>query len=232
MRRPLRVALLVAGLLLLAAGGLLLVTTTAGAHALVRLLEVQSAPPQPAALKREAQAIVLVGGRTTRVHHAARMHLATGLPILIVGKGSGDSPFPAESQKMDQILRTEYGIKAQWVETESLDTRENAIFAWCLLERTQIRRLALVTDPHHMPRARANFEAVGFGVVPAPTERSPWLRLPPANFAPGEAGLRAARVPLEEWAGVLLARVEGLVRPPPQCRRGAPLSWLLRAGQA
>lgn len=224
MRRALRVGLLFLVVLLGVAGAGFLVSTSAGAHALVRLLELQSAPVDPDTLKREAQAIALVGGRTSRVHHAARLHLETGLPILIVGKGTGDSPFAAESEKMANILVTEYGIRPRWVETESLNTRDNAIFAWCLLEGTGVRRLALVTDPHHIPRARASFEAVGFLVTAVPTrDRSPGLlQMPPPSLQPGREGLDAARTPLEEWAGVLLARIEGLVRPHPQCRRGEP----------
>ena len=208
-----------AALLLASVLGTFLVATPAGAATLVYLLEWRARPADPATIRREAQAIVVLGGRTLRIEHAAKLHLATGVPLFLVGKGTGDSGFIAESEKMEDILLRRWGIGPRWVEIESLDTAENAKFAWCLVSSMDVRRIALVTDPAHMPRARSRFEAAGFDVIPAPTsERT--FRMPPltrASFTPARAGMDAARKPLREWAGWLFGGVESWIRPPRPC---------------
>lgn len=220
MARRWRTALLVAGLLLLvAASNLWLATTQAGAVLLLKLLEWQSSPADPREVRARAHAIAVLGGRTSRIEHGARLHAATGVPLLIVGKGTGDSGFEAESEKMEDILLRRFGIGPRWVETESLDTRENARFAWCLVSSMGVRRVALVTDPHHMPRARRQFERAGFDVIPAPTpDGGP--ATPPltwASFVPSRQGFEAARRPLHEWLGILLAPVDFVLAPPRRC---------------
>jgi uncharacterized SAM-binding protein YcdF (DUF218 family) len=156
-----------------------------------------------------ADAIALLGGRTARVHDAARLHLQTRLPLLITGKGTGDSGYRAESEKMAEILRTRYGITPRWLETEAIDTRENAVFSWCLLAPQGIRTLALVTDPDHMLRARAAFHAVGFRTIPAP---APFRKLPAlawSDLLPTRQIQPMATHTLLEWGGAAAMLWEG-----------------------
>jgi uncharacterized SAM-binding protein YcdF (DUF218 family) len=205
----------------------LLVSTSAGGALLLWLLERQSAPVRAEQLVGKVDAIAVLGGRTARIHQAARLHLATGIPLLLIGKGTGDSGFAAESEKMEDILLRQYGIGPRWVETESIDTHQNAVFSWCLVAPMGVRRVALVTDPFHMPRARAEFEAVGFEVVPAPAEDAfviPWrpkFTWSLASFRPGRAGLQAARRPVLEWGGTIAALLAGAFTPSPTCPSGA-----------
>ena len=87
-----------------AALAVLLFATEAGARVWLALIEDHS----PAVQKQEAagaQAIVVLGGNRNRVHEAARLHALTALPILLSGKGTGDSGYAAESEKMAEILR-------------------------------------------------------------------------------------------------------------------------------
>jgi uncharacterized SAM-binding protein YcdF (DUF218 family) len=206
-------------LLLLCLVGVFLVTTQAGAAFLMFMLQRQSSPVDPELVRSRAQAIAVLGGRTARIDYGAQLHFATGVPLLLVGKGSGDSGFDAESEKMEDILLRRYGIGPRWVETESRDTRENALFAWCLVGSMGVKRIALVTDPHHMPRARRRFEAAGFEVIPAPTPdgepRHPPLTL--ASFVPSRAGMAAARRPLHEWTAMAFSLVDFLADPPRRC---------------
>jgi uncharacterized SAM-binding protein YcdF (DUF218 family) len=203
----------------------LLVSTQAGAALLLWGLEHSSVPVLPGELRGRVDAIVVLGGRTARIHEAARLSLATGIPLLLTGKGTGDSGFAAESEKMEDILLRQYGIGPRWVETESITTRQNAEFTWCLAKSMGVRKVALMTDPFHMPRARADFEAAGFDVVAAPAQdpiELPWrpkfdgqLR----DFVPGRAGWIAARRPLLEWGGTVAGSLRRLA-PSPACGRG------------
>lgn len=211
-------------LVLLAACAGFVATTRAGAALLANGLVVLSSPAQPSDLAGRVDAIVVLGGRTARIHEAARLHLGTGVPLFLTGKGTGDSGFAAESEKMEDILLRQYGLGPRWVETESRSTHENAALSWCLAASMGVRRVALVTDPMHMPRAWAEFVAAGFQVLPAPAQDAGARRSEPAfkpdwsSFVPGGPGWRAARRPLREWGGMVLALLATL-GPAPACDR-------------
>jgi uncharacterized SAM-binding protein YcdF (DUF218 family) len=193
---------------------MVLLCSEAGAAFLLYALERQSTPVEARQL-REVQAIVVLGGRTNRVHYAAALHRQTGLPLFLAGKGTGDHPFAAESQKMEQMLRDQYGIAARWVETESIDTLQNAQYTACMLQGTGVRRIALLTDPVHMPRSRALFLAAGFTVVAAPAPDAPERATYPLtvdSFVPTSVGIDAARYPVKEWAGMFIEPVQLVAR--------------------
>jgi uncharacterized SAM-binding protein YcdF (DUF218 family) len=220
-RRAWRSGLLAAGLLffILSLYGWL-ATTQAGAALMLTALESQSSPVRPELVKAEAQAIVVLTGKPARVHYAARLHLATGVPLALVGKGGWERGFEAESEEMEDSLLRRYGIGPRWVENESKDTRENAVFAWCLLSAMGVRRIALVTHAMHMPRAKRRFHTEGFDVIPAPVSDAGVYQVPPLTremFIPSRAGIRAARPPLREWFGVLFGPAERLLDPPRSC---------------
>lgn len=218
-----RYAMWAAGMVLLAGLAALLASTQAGAWLLLYAMEDHAPPIEPAAA-RQAQAIVVVGGRTDRVHEAARLGRLTGLPILATGRGTGDFPFDTESEKMDWILRTQYGMQARWLETRSTNTHENAVESWCLLAPQGVRRIVLVTDSGHMLRARWEFEAAGFtvlrDVIAAPAR--PWPGA--AGLRPGRAGLEAAAPALADWAELAFTLLDSILHPRPQCGADAATS--------
>jgi uncharacterized SAM-binding protein YcdF (DUF218 family) len=74
------------------------------------------------------------------------------------------------------------------------------------MKRDGIRRIALVTDSWHMPRAIQAFRAAGFDVVPAPTGYPQVMRNPVLEWLPSIEGLRLSRQVLREWLGLQLAR--------------------------
>ena len=145
---------------------------------------------------REAQAIVVLGaGKRThapefggetvnrlaleRLRYAAALARETRLPVLVSGGApAGDTP---EARLMEALLRDEYGLPPRWVETASRDTRENARFSAVHLQAAGVGRILLVTHAMHMERARAEFEAAGLDVIPAPTA---WLG---GGDTPGDA---------------------------------------------
>ena len=165
-------------------------STTGGARLLVVPLERMTAPVQ-APERAGAQAIVvLAAGRVrrapeydgydipdyialARVRYGAHLQRKTGLPILVSG-GSGGGPDPrdrgySEGDGMAAALREDFGVPVKWIEGRSRDTAENAAFSAAILRAEGVRRVLLVTDAMHMPRARAVFERAGLDVVAAPT---------------------------------------------------------------
>jgi uncharacterized SAM-binding protein YcdF (DUF218 family) len=190
-----------------------LLTAPAGARFLRWSLE-QAGGSTPAEALQQAQAIVLLGGRTARVHAAARLRRQTGLPLLITGKGTGDSGYQAESEKMEEILRTQHAMQATWLETESVDTAQNAWFSRCVLP-PGIRKVVLVTDPDHMLRSRAAFHAAGFDVLPAP---SPFRTPEPFGWhdlLPTRTIQPLATRSLLEWGGAAAMLWDGWFGTPP-----------------
>ena len=84
-------------------------------------------------------------------------------------------------------------------------TRENAQRLAQLLHPEGVRRIALVSDAWHLPRATLEFRNAGFEVVAAPT-RSPLPAGRPAlEWLPSSDGLAASRSALREWLALRAA---------------------------
>lgn len=178
--KPRRLALAVA-LLILWIGGNRWV-----AAELARSLEWQYLPP---AEIPEAPVIVLLGGGTApveyprqmveinsggdRLLYAARLYRQGKAPHILVTGGMLDwsqrSTTPAD--EMAELLMF-LGVPEQaiWLEPNSRNTYENALYSAQLLRQKGIERILLVTSASHMPRAVRLFEAQGLQVVPAPTD--------------------------------------------------------------
>jgi uncharacterized SAM-binding protein YcdF (DUF218 family) len=74
------------------------------------------------------------------------------------------------------------------------------------LQPAGVRRIALVTDATHMPRAEAAFRRAGFEVVAAPTDfPSPQAR-PLLEWLPSGVGAQTNRSLVREWLARLVAR--------------------------
>lgn len=186
-----------------------LVSTTGFGFAIYRLTEKY--PPLDPKVVVQAGAIVLLGGGATsgnytewggpvmmdigwdRLAYAALLTRRTGLPLLVTGGKS-------DRASMANALRSGFGIEARWVDDGARDTWENAERTARVLRGTNIRRIVLVTHSSHMARAVAEFEAVGFSVVPAPVAVLPGSdtasRLD--NWLPSARGLLYANMGLYE----------------------------------
>jgi uncharacterized SAM-binding protein YcdF (DUF218 family) len=176
-----------------ALAALAFLSTTAGARFFVAPLERLTAPLQSLD-HTGAQAIVVLaagrlqhapeyGGRDipdyialARLRYAARLQRHTGLPVLVTGGNGASGADPdaddraySKADAMATALREDFGVPVKWVEGRSRDTGENASLSAAMLRPDGIRRILLVTDAMHMPRARAAFERAGFDVVSAPT---------------------------------------------------------------
>ena len=206
---------------------LVFLSTTAGARLLVTPVERLTAPLQ-APERADAQAIVvLAAGRVlrapeyggldipdyialARLRYAAHLQRRTGLPILVSGGNgsSGTDPDPDDraytnADAMAAALRDDFGVPVRWIEGRSRDTAENANFSAALLRADGIKRVLLVTDAMHMPRARAAFEHAGLDVVSAPTMF--FSNQPPSlhGWVPSAEGMRRSWYAAYELLGIV-----------------------------
>lgn len=140
----------------------------------------------------QADAIVVLGGGVNpglpprqhpevdeggdRVIHAAFLYHQDYAPLIITSGGWvalywDSGPNRSEAQDMGTLLQA-LGVPADAImfETESNNTRENALNTADILDEQQLDTIILVTTATHMPRATAVFEKAGVNVIPAPTD--------------------------------------------------------------
>jgi uncharacterized SAM-binding protein YcdF (DUF218 family) len=155
---------------------------------LVRLYRGEPVFPQSATIEKlDGAAVVLgaqvlPGGRPSgtlqaRTLHAAKLHVAGAVGLLIPTGGVGEYP-PSEAEVMARILR-QAGVPEEDIllEGEAGSTRESARLVAELARERGIRNLLLVTDPLHCVRAVEAFRVEGFDAQASPVYSSPtWRR--------------------------------------------------------
>ena len=204
-------------LTLAATTGLLLLSLPVVSHTAFVALQV-GLPTQPPP-DRPPQAIIVLGAEVLRDPHdplgvraglltldrlraAAALQRSTGLPVLVTG-GTTESDTAAVGTVMAQTLETDFRVPVHWVESKSLDTRENALFSADILHADGITSVYVVTSAWHMKRALVAFEGTGLTVTAAPTppEGFAW---PDANeFLPHASAWQTAYFALHEWIGLI-----------------------------
>jgi len=103
-----------------------------------------------------------------RVRHAVSLYQEGKAPCLVMAGGPTSTPMP-EADTMAQLARDE-GIPEAAIHCERQSTRtlENAVCSRDMMAAQGWRRVLLVTDAAHMPRALYTFRAFGLDVTPAP----------------------------------------------------------------
>ncbi|MFS2159745.1 YdcF family protein [Pseudomonas sp. Pseusp122] len=150
--------------------------------------KVETVPPLPVGewttLARRADAIVVLGsgrerndptwgediptgGALERMRFAARLAKDSGLPILTTGGLHYGEP-PSEAAIMAKSLSQDFGTPVRWQEGLSRTTWENATMSAAVLQPLGFKRVVVVTQAAHMPRALWCFEKAGFSVIGAP----------------------------------------------------------------
>lgn len=150
------------------------------------------------------------GHTLQRLRYGAWLARRTGKPLAFAGgvgwaaAGTGAEPEGAVARRVLE----EYALEPRWVDDRSRDTGENAARMAQLLHPAGVRRIALVTDATHMPRAAAAFRRAGFEVLPAPTGfPSPQAR-PLLEWLPSGVGVQTNRSLVREWLARVVARAD------------------------
>ncbi|MDB5853199.1 MAG: hypothetical protein JWR22_1240 [Herminiimonas sp.] len=198
---------------------LYVLSTSLGAQLFVAPLE-RLALPLRAIDKTGAQAIVVLGagrmrdapeyaGRDipdyvalARLRYAAHLQRATRLPILVTGGGELKADVPSLADSMATALREDFGVPVKWVEGRSRNTAENASMSAAMLAPEKVKRILLVTDAMHMPRARTAFQQAGFDVVSAPTMFFNGATLSAMSLVPSAEALRQSWYAIYELVGI------------------------------
>lgn len=184
------------------------------------LRSLETVPPIAPALLKQADAIVILGGGTyyaapeyggdtvssaslERCRYGARLARYSRLPVLVSGGAVYGGR--AEARSMEALLKEELGVSVRFVEAESRDTRENALFSARMLKEAGLTRVVVVSHASHLPRAIPLFEAQGLTVIGAPTafttEKVSWTE----KLLPSAGALRNMATFLHEWLGRRLA---------------------------
>jgi uncharacterized SAM-binding protein YcdF (DUF218 family) len=215
---------------------LLLASNRWVAYSLARTLEWQYIPSGEIP---PAEVIILLGGATEpaqaprpqvevnsagdRILYAAALYSQDRAPAILVSGGNitwlenrGTTP---AADMVELLHLTGVPREAVWLEDQSQNTYENALYSARLLRQKGITHVILVTSAMHMPRSMALFRAQGIDPIPAPADftvtRAGWAELassPSAvlvNSLPNASSLALTTNVLKEYIGLLAYRLKG-----------------------
>jgi len=100
------------------------------------------------------------------------------------------------------------------VDSNSLNTYENALETKQLLEKHGLNKVLLVTSSLHMPRALATFRSAGINAIPSPTDfeaidHEQWIIL---DWLPDAKALERATRVIKEYMGLAVYRWRGWIQ--------------------
>jgi uncharacterized SAM-binding protein YcdF (DUF218 family) len=155
-----------------------------------------------------------LGPAADRVLHTARIFRAGKAANVLVA--AGNLPWlPAETSEATLIrdLLIEFGVPeaAIVLETESRNTRENALNAAKIVGDRGWRTGLIVTSATHMPRSVAVFRRAGLDFAPAVTDvraAGPFYHSP-LDLLPDADALAASTLAIKEWLGLIAYRYRG-----------------------
>lgn len=144
-----------------------------------------------------------------RVRYAARLARASGLPVLVSGGSVFGNAGKSIADVMADALREDFGVTPRWIEGASRNTAENARYSAELLTRDGIRRVAVVSDAIHLPRALQAFRHYGLTPTAAPTSffAGPGAGGMLQDWLPSASGLRLSYYALHEHIGRFYYRI-------------------------
>jgi uncharacterized SAM-binding protein YcdF (DUF218 family) len=144
-----------------------------------------------------------------RLAFGALLAHESGLPVLVSG-GTPRGRDASEAAMMAWTLRRSFAVEPRWIEEQSRDTVENAVESARLLRADGIRRVVLVTQAYHMPRAQAAFVAAGLEVLAAPHGFAGHFGVDGlGSFVPSAGAVTVSWLATHEAVGFLWYRLRG-----------------------
>lgn len=145
-----------------------------------------------------------------RLHYGLWLGRQLQAPVMVSGgTGRAQAPGPAEADVAARITSRDYGRTLRWLETASVDTRENARRSLQMLRTEGITEVFLVTHGTHMRRSMRAFteEAAKTGfaarIVPAPMGMAVDDGPAVLQWLPSPEGYRRVHQALHEMLGQL-----------------------------
>jgi uncharacterized SAM-binding protein YcdF (DUF218 family) len=200
--------------------GYAVLSSQAGATLLSRTLGGGYRPLESAGEAHGAQAIVVLGGGSVnlraagrqlssvtmeaglRVLEAARLFDLLKGPLVIASGGitERDDGAAPESAALQRAL-VDLGVPADriLVESQSKNTREEALVIKRMLAERGLTRFVLVTSPLHMRRSILAFEQQGLHPIPSPSQLVPEGASGRTALFPNHLWLRIGDAVLYEW---------------------------------
>ena len=209
-------------------------TSPAGAAILARSMATRHAPLQNAEGARGATAVVLLGGGSNNIRavgsqlsyvsrggalraiETARVYHLLGDPLVIVSGGVTDRmPGAAPESDAYRAALLTLGVQASRIvnESESANTRDQAVILKRVLRERHIDRFVLVTSPLHMERSLATFAAQGLYPTPSPSPLYADRRAAPFAVVPNAAAFEVSDGVLYEWLAWVYYWWQGWTRP-------------------
>ncbi len=162
---------------------------------------------------------------TARLIYAAYLYKLGVAPHLLLTSGTidwmGDQGSPTDDMR---FLLSQLGVpdSAIWIEDQSRNTYENAVFSQKILAERGIQKIILLTSATHMPRSVALFRKVGLEVIPAPSDiqvsdndLEALRSLNPAtqllNLLPNPGSLGRLTVTMKEYLGIVVYHLRGWI---------------------
>jgi len=146
-------------------------------------------------------------GSLERLRYGVWLGRETGIPVgFSGGTGWGDNVGPPEAEVAERVAASEFAFPLKWIESESRDTRENALRTVALLKRAGVTRAVLVTHGWHMPRALHLFESAAAGQIEFLAAPMGLANLAPGrvlDWLPSAEGFERVRQVLRELLGRL-----------------------------
>jgi uncharacterized SAM-binding protein YcdF (DUF218 family) len=195
-------------------------------EAAIHILEARATPlisPVPS-----AEAIVILGGGSyfhapeyanqdiagtgtlLRLRYGAKLYRETHRPILVTG-GTPLGNSVSESQQMRDILEQDFQVPVTWREDASDNTFENAHYTFQILQKAGIKRIYLITQAWHIPRAAQAFRHAGFEVVEAPTAFTTRYQNDLLAFLPNANALGNSSVFVHEMIGLVWYEIRSFI---------------------
>lgn len=142
-----------------------------------------------------------------RLRYTAWMERRTQVPILVSGGRVDPEDERAEAYLMQDVLQKEFLLKAEFVDGDSRNTFENALYSAKILKQINMTKIYLVTHAWHMPRAKRCFESQGIEVVPAPTAYYGKEKMSVYDFIPSSKALYYSYFAFHEYLGLMWYRL-------------------------